>query len=238
MNRQFPVLIVILILSLATAGTVLANGASMEVLYKNCQQDTTYNRQLLYNGRVWENRYQRILSHEFFLTRNQVNGSVTINGMTFDNNLLRYDVFNDELLILFSPDTWLQLNKEAVSGFTLYVDNKRYLFENFERKNLKSTVGYGHVIYHGEIYLIKKYSKKIKKYAVDNKYDSFTEAESVYMVMGGEIFRLGTRKDIFNALSDRKEEIKRFVKTRGLKISLKNTETLIPVMEYYDSLNQ
>ncbi|TFH47720.1 MAG: hypothetical protein E4G92_04725 [Bacteroidia bacterium] len=238
MNRQFPVLIVIFILSLATAGTVLANGASMEVILKNRQQDTIYNRQLLYNGRAWENRYQKILSHEFFLTRNQVNGSVTINGMTFENNLLRYDVFNDELLILFSPDTWLQLNKEAISGFTLLIDNKRYLFENFERKNLKSTIGYSQVIYHGEIYLIKKYSKEIKKYAVDNKYDSFTEAESVYMVMGGENFRLGTRKDIFNALSDRKEEIKRFVKTRGLKISLKNPESLIPVLEFYDSLNQ
>jgi hypothetical protein len=238
MNRLSPVLIVILILSLESAGTIVANGASPEVSYKKCQQDTIYNRQLLYNGRVWGNRYQKILSHEFFLTRNQVNGTVTINGMTFENNLLRYDIFNDELLILFSPDTWLQLNKEAVSGFTLYIDNKRYMFENFERKNLNSTVGYGQVIYHGEIYLIKKYSKEIKKYAVDNKYDSFTEAESVYLVMGGEIFRLGTRKDLFNALSDRKEEIKRFIKTRGVKISLKEPETLIPVMEYYDTLNQ
>ncbi|HUW92560.1 MAG TPA: hypothetical protein VMV74_05315 [Bacteroidales bacterium] len=235
MDRLFIVLFVLPFLLSLTVAARPVNGSPSGTVPES-MQDTVYSRQLLYNGRVWESRYQKILSHEFFMTRNPVSGTVTINGKTFDNTLLRYDIYTDELLILYGSDTFIQLNKEAVTSFTLDIDGTRYLFENFDNNNLNSPKGYGQVIYHGDIYLIKKHIKEIRKNAVENKYDSFNEGQSTWLVRGDVYYRLSGRKDLYRALNDRASEVKSFVRSRGLRFSIKEPESLILILEFYDSL--
>lgn len=235
MGRLSEVVFVLSFFFLSTGASGALNGTSSGPATES-MQDTVYSRQLLYNGRIWENRYQNILSHEFFMTRNPVNGALTINGMSFKNVLLRYDLFNDELLILDSPDSYLQLNKEAVGSFILDIDGYIYLFENFDSKNPAGPKGYGQVLYHGETYLIKKHIKEIRKNAVDNMYDSFSEAQSTWLIKGEGSFRLSGRKDLYRALSDRGAEVKNFVRSSGIRFSLKEPESVIPILEFYDSL--
>jgi hypothetical protein len=235
MDRFFYVIKIFLFLLTVTVTTATLNGAASDSVPGN-DQDTVYSRQLLYNGRVWENRYQKILSHEFFLTRNPVSGSVTINRKAFYGILLRYDLYNDELLLLDSPDTYLQLNKEAVSDFVMEIDGKQYIFENFDSKKPGGLNGYGQVIWHGDTWLIKKHKKEIKYRAVDNIYDSFTESQSVWLVTEERAWPLSGRKDLYRALSDRSAEVKRFVRDSGIRFRIKEPESVIPVLKFYDSL--
>lgn len=199
-------------------------------------QDTVYIRQLLYNGRVWENRYQKILSHEFFMTRSPVSGSVTINGSTFRGLLLRYDLYNDELLILDSPDTYLQLNKEAVSGFALEIDGIQYLFENFDIKKPGSLKGYGQVIWHGDSWIVRKHIKEIKNRAVENIYDSFIEKQTAWVVTKEGSWQLSGSPDLYRALSDRAAEVKHYVRDSNIRFRVKEPESVVPILKFYDSL--
>jgi len=235
MGRLLCVIIAFLFLIPVTEAAGTLNGAHPASVTAD-RQDTVYTRQLLYNGRVWENRYQKILSHEFFMTRTPVSGSVTMNGRTFHGLLLRYDIYNDELLILDSPDTYLQLNKEAVSGFVLEIDGIQYLFENFEGRKAGSMNGYGQVIWHGDSWLVKKYVKEIKNKAVDNIYDSFTETESAWLVTRESAWQLAGNRDLYRALSDREVEVKHFVRDNSIRIRVKEPESVIPVLKFYDSL--
>jgi len=236
MGRLLSVIIVFLFLLpvAETAGTL--NGTQNVSVPAECQ-DTVYSRQLLYNGRVWENRYQKILSHEFFMTRTPVSGSVTMNGRIFHGLLLRYDIYNDELLILDSPDTYLQLNKEAVSSFVMEIDGIRYLFENFDGKKPGSMKGYGQVIWHGDSWLVKKHVKEIKNKAVNNIYDSFIESQSVWLVTREATLQLSGSGDLYRALSDRAVEVKHFVRDNGIRFRVKEPESVIPVLKFYDSLS-
>lgn len=235
MDRLLSVIIAVLFLFTVTGTTGTLNGAALWSVPEHFQ-DTVYSRQLLYNGRVWENRYQKILSHEFFMTRNPVSGSVTINSKAFHGILLRYDLHNDELLLLDSPDTYLQLNKEAVTGFSLEIDGIQYLFQNFDGKKTGGLNGYGQVIWHGDAWLVKKQIKEIKNKAVDNIYDSFIESQSVWLVTEEKSWQLSGRKDLYRALSDRVAEVKHFVRDSGIRFRIKEPESVIPVLKFYDSL--
>ncbi len=235
MGRLLCVIIAYLFLIPVTGATGTLTGTHSGSLPAE-MQDTVYSRQLLYNGRVWENRYQKILSHEFFMTRNPVSGSVTINGRTFHGLLLRYDIYNDELLMLDSPETYLQLNKEAVSGFVLEIDGIRYLFENFDSKKPGSFNGYGQVIYHGDTWLVRKHVKEIKNKAVNNIYDSFTESQSTWLIAQDASWQLSGSPDLYRALSDRAAEVKRYVRDNGIRFRMKVPESVIPVLKFYDSL--
>lgn len=207
-------------------------------MIKSEVQDTLYNRQLLYNGRIWKSRYSNIREYEFFLTKNWISGDVTINGRTFVNVLLRYDVFNDELLAMVDPGTFVQLNKEAVAAFKLNYQQNKYLFENFNNKNVNSLKGYGQVIYKGDIYLIIKYFKQIKILAVDNKYDEFYQTQSIYLLKDGQIYRISGKKDLYKVLSGKEVEIQKYIRDKGIKLNKKKPETFIPVLQFYDSLKR
>jgi hypothetical protein len=199
-------------------------------------QDTLYNRQLLYNGKIRKSRYGNVLGHEFFMTKNWFPGDVTINQRSFSNVMLRYDIYNDELLAMFNPGTFIILSSEKVKSFTLKNDPSEYRFINYSFLNSQGLKGYGHLLYSGKTALIVKYNKQIKVLAVDNKYDEFYQKQQVYILKDGRFNRLRSRKDILNLLADRKNEIQKHLRENGLSISVSKPETIIPVLRYYDSL--
>lgn len=199
-------------------------------------QDTLYRKQLLYNGRVWKSRYLGVMEHEFFLTRNCLSGSVTINGMAFSNVLLRYDVYNDELVLMVDAANFIQLNKEAVEDFILPSGDKSYRFENLDRLTGDNRLGYGQIIHKGAVCLALKHYKEIKLLAVENTYDTFIDRQSLFIINKGEAFRIKTRKDFLKALGNHGEEIRDFIREKHLKVSVRRPESMIPALEYYDSM--
>ena len=54
--------------------------------------------------------------------------SRTINGKTFTDIYLKYDIFKDEILTPVDVDGILQLNKEMVGSFSVLFQNKTYRF--------------------------------------------------------------------------------------------------------------
>jgi hypothetical protein len=201
-------------------------------------QDTLFDRQLLYNGRIWKSRYGQILGHEFFMTKNWVPGEVTINKKNFSNVMLRYDLFNEELLLMVNPGTVIILSSEKVRGFTLKYETGSYRFINYNYEDSSRFTGYGHLLYNGKTSLIIKYNKQIKLLAVDNKYDEFYQKQQVFILMNGQFNRVRSKKDLLSLLADHRDEIQKHLRESGLTITISKPETLIPVLQFYDSLIQ
>jgi hypothetical protein len=193
-------------------------------------QDTVWLRQQLYNGRVWESKYDQVKSNEFFLTEALTPASVSINGRTFINQLCWYDIYNDQLVLMTGPGTYIVANKERIEEFTMYYMNRNYRFVNFGPE------GYNLVLHQGKVFLVTKYIKEIKKNAVDNRYDAFIDSERSYIVKGSTFIRLTGKKDLFNALADKEEEIRRFIHESGIKLNVRKPLSFVAVLRYYDSL--
>ena len=194
--------------------------------------------QILYKGKVWRNLFTNIKGDQFLFSKDYLPGSVTINGKSYKNLNINYDIYNDEITTPKNNGVILQLNKEMIDSFTLVFEFKTYLFKNTQVDSLMGIKGYVNVLYEGKSALYVKYKKEIDLLAVDEKYDLFYQTHKIYLVKKGTVYQLSGKGDLLKALQEDKAQIKAFMKKNRLRVSKKIPGSFIPVIRYYDSLSQ
>ncbi|MBK7134406.1 MAG: hypothetical protein IPH69_16765 [Bacteroidales bacterium] len=194
--------------------------------------------QTLFNGRVWRNLYYKVREDQFLYSKTYLPGSVSIDGITFRNVDLLYDIYTDEIITHTSNGSFLQLNKEMADSFSIVFDNtKRYFFRT-DIDTIKGYNGYMNILYTGKSSLHVKYKKEIELLAVDRKFDEFYQTHRIFLVKDSVINQITGKRDFLMLLEDEKTALKSFIKKNKLFVSVKKPESLIPVIRYYDSLKK
>jgi hypothetical protein len=201
------------------------------------QFDTLADNQLLYNGREWKNLYYMLKKDQFLFSKDFLSGSVTMNGKTFKNIIIKYDIFKDEILTLSDPGGILQLNKEMVNSFSIFFQNKIYHFISIPEDSSKVLKGYVNVLYKGKTSLYLKYIKKIDRVAVEGEYDKFYQVSRIYFVKDNQANLITGRGDLFKILDKDKTQIKEFMRENKIRVSKREPDSFIPVIRYYDSIS-
>lgn len=193
--------------------------------------------QILYNGKVWHNLYFSVQGDQFLFSKDYLQGSLTVNGKSYKDISLSYDIYTDEIITPSNNGSILQLNKEMVDSFTLNFLYKTYRFKNTLGDSLPGIKGYVNILYKGKSALYVKYRKEIQLLAVDDKYDLFLESFRIYFLKDGIPYQLTSKSDLLKILSSDKIQIKDFIKKNKLKISKKMPESFVPVIKFYDSIS-
>jgi hypothetical protein len=199
-------------------------------------QDTLRDNQVLYNGKMWRNLYSMVKGDQFFFSREYLQGSLTINGSSYKNILINYDIYNDEILTANNHGSIIQLNKEMVDSFLMVYAGKTYRFVNVREDSLSVLKGYVKVLYQEKSALYVKYKKEIQALAIEDKYDMFYRLYRIYFVKDGKVYQISSKSDLLKVLQEDKARIKDFMKKNRLKVSKTEPESFIPVIRYYDSL--
>jgi len=199
-------------------------------------EDTLKENQLLYNGRVWRNRYYRVKGDQFLISRDFSPGSITICGKTYDRIDIRYDIYNDEIMIPSNNGIILQINKEMVDSFSISYLNDIWKFVNIRGDSLKGFSGYFNILYDGQCKLYVKYKKEIDLLAVDKKYDQFYQLHRIYLLKEGVPYLLTSKYSLLNLLGDDKKTVKNYISKNRLILFRKNPHSFIPVIQYLDGL--
>jgi hypothetical protein len=211
--------------------------SSISVPVNPRKQDTT-GKQILYNGRLWHNLYYRVKGDQFLFTSGLLPGTVTIQGRLFRNVLVIYDIYKDELLALNDNGMIIQLNKEKIDEFNFEYNFRRYQFENLEADSLNNLEGYVNVLFDGEMSLFVKYRKEIEMLAVENKYDQFYQVHHIYLRNEGINYLIRGKRSFLKHLSDKKQQVRNFIKTNKLQVIKKDPDSFVPVLEYYTNLKK
>ena len=201
-------------------------------------KDTLKENLDLYNGRLWINTYYKIKGDPFFLSVDFLSGSVTFNGKVYPAQKLKYDIYNDEIILWVNPVTTIILNKEMVDSFTLNYQNKIYKIVNQGDDSTIVVKGFINVYYDGPTTLLVKYKKVIDLLAVDKRYDLFYQIHKIYVKKDDKIFLVSGKRDLLKILEDKTLEIKNFIKANKLVVIRKDPESFLPVLRYYDGLKQ
>jgi hypothetical protein len=200
--------------------------------------DTIPENQILYNGRIWRNKYFYIKGDPYLFSSSMLEGSVTINGKTFKNIKLLYDIYNDELLTLTNKNVIIQLNKEMVDEFTILSAETVYRFFRIGSEKQTPPDGFVNILYEGRVSLWIKYLKAIELRAVDNKYDSFYQLHKIYINQDGKSIQVRNKKQLLELFNDRKSEIRDYMREQKIRISGRQPDSFIPVVEFYNGLNK
>ncbi|HDZ41105.1 MAG TPA: hypothetical protein ENH59_05440 [Bacteroidetes bacterium] len=197
-------------------------------------QDTSILNQLYYNGRIWTGKYFSVYGTEFLMEDKWYRADIVINGIHFNDVALKYDIYNDEILANYYNKRIIILNNENIESFILNIKGKDLYFKNI--KNINSLNGHYQVIYEGKSKLYKKWKKKRAQFVVEARYDEFQNDHSLIVLRGEELYELKRRKSFLKTMNDKKAEIRSFIRRENIRLDFDNPESLVPVLEYYDSL--
>jgi hypothetical protein len=161
-----------------------------------------------------------------------------MNGKTFNNVGLSYDIYNDEIITASNTGYNIQLNKEMVDSFSYSFQNRIYKFINTFNDTIPGVKGYVNVLYKGKSALYVKYKKEIELLAVDDKYDLFFQSHRLYFIHEGKSDLINGKNDLLKIMEKDKIAIKAYIKKNNLKISKKDPDSFILIVRYYDSLSQ
>ena len=194
-------------------------------------------RQILYNGRVWQNQFFNTDGNQFFLSSDFSTGSVGVDGYNFNNAKIKYDLFNDELLIQRNDGTIIQLNKELINSFNLLYYEKTYSFINFDNTSGSNLNGYCQLLYDGDIKIYVKYLKELIPTTITNGLPKFSQVNKVYIFKDGKFYRTDNRKQLLNLFEDGEEQvmIKKYIRSNQIIISRNDPESFRRVIEYYET---
>lgn len=192
----------------------------------------------LLNGRIWWNRNSKVSGDPHFISDSYLKGSVTFNGQSFDNLDLKYDIFSDELVYRPESHPVIFLNKEMVDSFELNPGLRKYFFYNAGINPRSGPAGYVNLLYSGPTSLLVKYVKKIQPLADQGIYDLFLQVHRIFVIKDTVITSIDSRKQLFGLFEDRKKDVREYVKNHHLRLTLKEPGSLVPVLEFYDSLTR
>jgi hypothetical protein len=123
-----------------------------------------------------------------------------------------------------------------VDEFTISFSGTVYHFRRIDDEGQGPPDGYVNILYDGETSLLVKYYKTIELRAVENKYDSFSDAHKIYIKKDGKPVLVRNRKQLLDLFGEKRREIKTYLRENTLKVSGKQPASFIPVVEYYDRL--
>ena len=200
--------------------------------------DSIFNiHENLLNGRIYTGRGDKI-NHPFFIENSWNPGKVCYSGTVSEEEILKYDISTDNLIILFNVKGSaypVSINRDIVKEF--YLRGHHFiLLEGFKCTDGQNLIpGYYEIIFDGKLRFYIRHEKK-ENFNRLNQQQEYSGTISFYLKKDGNFVRIKKRKDLLKALNDQKDEIKSFIRENDLHISLNNIESVINILEFYDNL--
>ena len=213
MKRTANLLFLVLFLSLFSSAQNKSDNSS----YYNWYDDVVgVENTGLYVGYEYKDQF-RITEedHKFFQSHDFLTGSLTSNGQTYYSQELKYNVFDDELIIKLknkSGETIMQLIKNDLDGFSIN-DQHFYKFNNVTGDGSNISGFYEVIKKNKHLLLIKKHSKrKIKKLDKNVIYFEYKDRKPrYYIIQNGTSYELRSKNDFAGIFPEYKNEIREFI---------------------------
>ncbi|WP_298262626.1 hypothetical protein [uncultured Lutibacter sp.] len=166
----------------------------------------------LYNGIQYERKFNPLHNdHEYYLSSEFLIGDIIYNGQPYYDILLKYDIYNDDLIVKLPSYTSfniIKLIKQHVKSFSINNNNK---FVNIKASNssVENVVGFYEVIFDdGNIKMYKKHQKSLKKHLEKSYvYDAFKNKEEYFLFYNNTYYKIKSKRNFFKILPNLKKNI-------------------------------
>ncbi len=222
-SHIYTLMLSVFLFNVATLSAQQTN--SIESGYINFDKLVGLQNTSLYQGRLYTEKYRTINDRkQFFKSTQFLNGEIWYKGQPYFNQLLKYDVYEDELLLkLEGKGNTLRLSKKEIDSFSVEKNH----FINLKSKKITALGlnGYYEVLLQDHMFaLYAKHKKKItERKDKKNVYHEFTDTKTKYLLLyRGEYHNLNSKKDILRVSPNHKTQINKLykgVKNKNIKDS-------------------
>lgn len=227
MNTNSNAIFIALLFSCIYSNTVYSQNNQDETKYHNWFDSLVgVENTELYNGIVYVEKYRTINEKtKFFKSPDFLSGSVTYYGQRFYGIDIKYDVFEDQLLLRLLDrlgGNTIQLFKNQISDFI--IDGHEFV-KIEERDGIEKNIsGFYEVSLRSPLFTlyIKHEKKDFARKDRRSLYYEFVDSKSDYMLLyKGEYFTIEKKKDVTTIFPELKKEIDKFY---SIAKSLRNSD--------------
>lgn len=197
--------------------------------------DAAWYDQLLYSGVEWHPAMPMAAGHEFFLTSEPLPGSVSIDGITFKDVHMKYDIFNDNLIVMWRNSSPIIIDSKKVDEFTVVYNGIPRKFVNL-RDTYPVIRGFAEILYQGTSSVIARHIKVVLKNPAGANYEEFSEEMKYYLVLNGSCFQVRNRSSFLDLMGEYEIPVRKFIRQKNLYLSNNSPEGFINAAIFYDSL--
>jgi len=191
--------------------------------------------QLLYSGVEWHPAMPIAAGHEFFLTSEPLPGTVSIDGITFKDVRMKYDIFNDNLIVLWKNSSPIITDSKKVDEFTIVYNGIPRRFVNL-RDTYAGIRGFAEILYQGTSSVIARHIKVVSKNPAGANYEEFREEMKYYLVLNGNCFQIKNKSSFLDLMGEYEIPVRKFIRQKHVYLSPASPEGFINAAACYDSL--
>ncbi len=191
----------------------------------------------LVNGEKYFYPYSKSQGNPFFLSEPRPS-EITIEGKEFTGQLLRYDLFNQRLVLdytnLYGAPSSLVLRNEWIESFSL----ETYFFKRMRGPG--GETGYFQVVFEGAVSCIYSWRKEyLLNLASGVREYYFTDpAKDSFLVIGKEFFPYRANSSFLKVFdSEHQKAIKQFLRQSKIKVKKASDSQMRHLLEYCNSLS-
>lgn len=192
--------------------------------------------------RKFDNRYEGVKGSQFY-HENWTEGKVVFeSGRIAENIQLKYNMYEDELLILQPETGAIYVDKNNVSSFAINQSGleKQEWFIKYPHPKKDGATQYFRVVFHGKINLLE-YNKIVFEkanyeggYSNDKRYDEFKNFKTYYYAAASPQKLKTSAGGVAKIFPEKQSEIKKFIIENLL--DCRKLEDLVRVFEYYETI--
>lgn len=194
----------------------------------------------VYNGPEYVSPLQdkKIIGDPYYFDYDWQEGSVFYNYQHYENISLRYDLFEDKLLVEYSQGyESIALNTAGIKYFNMNGHTFVWLSSSTVKSGI--TEGFYDHLYDGKSNVYVKRYKVIKEIMDQNIMKvEYIEKSKLFLHKDGKFITIGAKRDALNAFEAYKSELKKFLSRENIKFKSDPETALVAMATYYDQLKK
>ena len=193
--------------------------------------------QNLVNGTKYYKPRETVSGNEFFMDKKASRGEIILNGITYSNVFLKYDIVNQDVILEYDFPSGgkmqIIIEDEKISDFEIFERTFRKLNFPLTGKQFFQVINAGNLVclIHWRKILIPVGS------SLQYTYQYSEEKRKTYLLREDQLFQFGGQRSFSKLFPGFKKEIRQYLRRYNLEIRNISDTDLTGLIEYCSSLN-
>jgi hypothetical protein len=239
MNRS---LLLVLLVAIIPRFAVFGQGAAADSSFRSQAIRYAHTRYVrstsdqarLYNGAEYVGHLPTIKGHPFADSLWRT-GSITYDGVTYQNIRLLYDVVDDVVIVPHSDSVYrIQLQSIKINRFS--IPNRNFIrIVRDTAHNVGLRTGFYEQLYDGRSKVLVKRVKTIKTELVQNSVkEEYLSEYSYYIGKNGLFYPVKSKRSVLNLFADQKKPLRKYIRENRIKFGRYRESAIVKLTQQYD----
>ncbi|GEM_PF-273009 len=195
----------------------------------------------IYNGKEYAEYDRQITGHPFYLTDYYEYGVLEYDGNNYDSVEMRYDIHKDALILKhFTQSGFVKefiLNDSKITRF--YLLNRTFIVIPDSSETQPLETGIYELLFHDELYLLSKRSKKyVEEFHGVYLKQRFEEESKYYILNNDQLSSIRNKRSLIKAFPEQKKGIKKHIRDSRLYFGNDLENSIISTVRYVSTLKE